>query len=162
MIIKHVQTPCLFHVVLCSNLDSFELVESCNQMAFPSPFVPKAGEYCHALFPSDQKYHRGVVRSCSDDSTYCDVYYIDYGNTESVAIGSLLPLPNELCREPALAIPCKLFGVDEGYQFDYQKSIKFYQQVFEKEATILVKVKKNSRDFNVPFIQHVYCTFNNY
>ncbi len=141
VIVKHVQDPLHFHVVLKDKLPIFKQMETHLPVTSPSPFVPKAGQYCHALF--DYKYHRGRVQSISQEGTTCKVYYLDYGNTEDVPIGNLLPLPPDLCTEGALAIPCQIEGAGLGTPYDYHKNMEFYQLVFEKELMAVVKVTDN-------------------
>ncbi len=112
-------------------------MESCPPATTLTPFIPEPGKYCHALF--DMKYHRGLVKSIIDTMT-CQVYYIDYGNEEIVPFTNLLSLPNELSNEEPLAIPCRLFGVDHNYQFDYSTNLEFYNLVYEKDIIAVVKV----------------------
>ena len=136
VVVKHVQTPLEFHIVLKEKLPLFEKIESCLPVTSLTPFIPEPGNYCHALF--DMKYHRGLVQSI--DPLACQVYYIDYGNTELVPFSNLLPLPNELCNEKPLAIPCRLYGIDINSKFDYSMNLEFYNLVHEKETVAIIKV----------------------
>lgn len=138
IVIKNVVSPLEFHVILAENMEIFERIEDCPPVTTMEPFHPVQGSYCHALFGS--KYHRAVVTFVSEDGLTCVIYYIDYGNTESVPLMNLLPLPDSLVSEPALAIPCCLYGIEEGTEFDYTQNIEFYKLVFEQTATASVKV----------------------
>ena len=49
-----------------------------------------------------------------DDSPFrlqAEVFYIDFGNTEKVNVGTLQPLPADCATLPAQAVPCSLYNI---------------------------------------------------
>lgn len=126
-------------MILADNIEVFNKIELClPDTTQLEPFHPVVGSYCHALYGN--QYHRATVQSVSTDGLLCTIYYIDYGNTESVPLMNLLPLPDSLCNYPALAIPCRLHEIQQGMEFSFSQNVEFYKLVFEKEAIALVQV----------------------
>ena len=39
------------------------------------------------------------------------IYFVDFGQEEKVSLRNIRPLPAEFVRQPAFAIPCRLFGI---------------------------------------------------
>ena len=138
-IVTQVDTPTQFHVHLSDNLQMLEQIESVMPQTGSHKFKPGVGKYCHALFKPDGKYHRGVIISVDQINT-CQVYYIDYGNTETVSVSDLVPLSEELRMFPALALPCSLYGLNEDKEWDYNLCVAFSNLVLDKEVILLVKV----------------------
>ena len=138
-IVTQVDTPTQFHVHLSDNLQMLEQIESVMPQTGSHKFKPGVGKYCYALFKPDGKYHRGVIISVHQTNT-CQVYYIDYGNTETVSVSDLVPLSEELRMFPALALPCSLYGLNEDKEWDYNLCVAFSNLVLDKEVILLVKV----------------------
>ncbi|XP_012939180.1 uncharacterized protein LOC101858039 [Aplysia californica] len=70
------------------------------------------GAICAAKFHEDESWYRGVVKSVSQ--TAASVYFVDYGNTESVDLASICDLSNDKRELPALAVKCSLANLDNG------------------------------------------------
>jgi hypothetical protein len=47
----------------------------------------------------------------NSDSTEICVYFVDVGQEENISITNIRPLPTEFIRQPAFAIPCRLYGI---------------------------------------------------
>jgi len=60
-------------------------------------------QLCLALYTVDKAYYRARVLSV-DEST-CQVFFIDYGNKESVPHSSLFDIPQSLANHPVCGIP---------------------------------------------------------
>ena len=67
----------------------------------------KVGSFCCVKFTEDQEWYRAVVTELLSD-TQAEVLFIDYGNSEVVAISSIKKLSTELFEIPKLAIMCRL------------------------------------------------------
>ncbi|KAK4011675.1 hypothetical protein OUZ56_020794 [Daphnia magna] len=74
------------------------------------PVEPLVGLSCLALFPEDQRWYRAVIESV--DRNLATVNYVDYGNSSTIGLDLLRPLPSSLVAQPALALKCALDGVD--------------------------------------------------
>ncbi|KAJ3324156.1 hypothetical protein HDV06_000697 [Boothiomyces sp. JEL0866] len=59
-----------------------------------APFTPKVGEYCSAQFTADKQWYRARVRKINGANSY-NIWYIDYGNSETVPGSRLRPLPTQ-------------------------------------------------------------------
>lgn len=68
-----------------------------------------AGQVCAALFSQDNAWYRAVVTNIS--SANATVRFIDYGNTETLALNNIRLLAEEFTKEPILMVKCKLSGV---------------------------------------------------
>ena len=72
-------------------------------------FVPAVGKFCLSFFPLDGRFYRAMVVKVEEESI--TVLYIDYGNTSTLKITDLKPLPSDLAQQPALAVKCALDGI---------------------------------------------------
>jgi hypothetical protein len=52
-----------------------------------------------------------VFEDYNSDSTEIRVYFVDFGQEENISITNIRPLPAEFIRQPAFAIPCRLYGI---------------------------------------------------
>ncbi|XP_037319473.2 tudor domain-containing protein 1 isoform X2 [Pungitius pungitius] len=84
-----------------------QLKEHCEAAA--SPFVPKVGEPCCAMFPVDGKWYRAMVKALSEEVS---VYFVDYGYTMKVEKNHLRSITDRLLTLPFQAICCWLTGVE--------------------------------------------------
>ncbi|CAF4333299.1 unnamed protein product, partial [Adineta steineri] len=39
------------------------------------------------------------------------VYFVDFGEQQTIALTNIRPLPQEFTRQPAFAIPCRLYDI---------------------------------------------------
>lgn len=76
--------------------------------ALPAPgavpldgFAPAAGRLCAACFSGDEMWYRGYVLAARGSA--CDIFFVDFGNTESVPVHRLAPLDAALQSIPSLA-----------------------------------------------------------
>jgi len=45
------------------------------------------------------------------NSTEVLVYFVDFGQQESISVTNIRPLPEKFIRQPAFAIPCRLYDI---------------------------------------------------
>ncbi|KAJ1513900.1 hypothetical protein HMI56_001546 [Coelomomyces lativittatus] len=69
-------------------------------------FKPKPNDLVSAKFSVDQQWYRARVKKISPKE--CIVFYIDYGNSETLPITSLRPLPEEFSKLPGQAQEARL------------------------------------------------------
>ena len=74
--------------------------------------APTEGDLVVALFSDDGQWYRAVVTECSEDGASCEVSFIDYGNSETVAVENLRAPDPSLATQPPLAFECFLSGVE--------------------------------------------------
>ncbi|KAG8199539.1 hypothetical protein JTE90_009380 [Oedothorax gibbosus] len=106
----------LYYVQLTSSQKIIESlgVELNNAMSFENlSTIPKEGDIICAKSGTDNTWYRGSIKNVSTDQNNCQVYFIDYGNSETVAFADLRMLPSKLCTIPILAVPVKLVNIVE-------------------------------------------------
>ncbi|KFM61405.1 Tudor domain-containing protein 1, partial [Stegodyphus mimosarum] len=64
---------------------------------------------CCAVFQEDGVWYRGQIRKINSNS--CDIYFVDYGNTDTVPSSKIKMLKTELLSLPPQAIRCKSFNI---------------------------------------------------
>lgn len=127
VIVTDVSSPtslCVQPVSAASAMDKLmgELAEHCAQPAMTAGFVPKKNDLVAAQFSADRCWYRAKVMNVT--GTSCEITYIDYGNSESVPVASLRPLPGSLAELPGQARRVKLALVDTSA--DYTKEATEY------------------------------------
>ena len=97
---------------------------------------PSVGEFCAAKFSLDDGWYRAKVLEVKGDSV--SVFYIDYGNSETLSLSRLKVLNSKFQSLASQAIECSLSG-----NFNIVSDDKFVDRVSEKEFTAKV-LKVNS------------------
>lgn len=106
-----VKSPSEFYCQLSKNDDQLngvaEMLGSVTDMQ-PSlpPAMRKVGSACCALYSEDGGWYRGIIRELHPGGAA--VFFVDYGNVESVANEGLKLLPDALMSVPCQAVGCKL------------------------------------------------------
>uniref|UniRef100_A0A8C4HZP5 Tudor domain-containing protein 1 n=1 Tax=Dicentrarchus labrax TaxID=13489 RepID=A0A8C4HZP5_DICLA len=85
-----------------------ELKQHCEGQA--SPFEPRVGEPCCAMFPGDGAWYRAMVNELSEDKV--SVNFVDYGYSMKVEESHLRPITPQLLTLPFQAVRCRLAGVE--------------------------------------------------
>ena len=67
------------------------------------------GENCVAKFSEDQQWYRAVVKEVNEK--FAKVFFVDYGNEDTVPLGQILKLDERFTQQPLMAIKCCLDGV---------------------------------------------------
>ncbi|XP_045158547.2 uncharacterized protein LOC123524421 isoform X3 [Mercenaria mercenaria] len=75
-----------------------------------------------ALYPEDESWYRAQVVNC-DNKDQVEVVFIDHGNTEVIASGSLRKLPTQFCELPIQGLECCL-GAVQPSQEDWSEEVK--------------------------------------
>ena len=89
-------------------------------------FEPSVGEFCASKFSLDDGWYRAKVVEVKGNSA--SVFYIDYGNSETLSISRLKVLNSKFQSLACQAIECSLSGNFKGVSDD-----KFVEIVSEKE-----------------------------
>ncbi|KAF8782794.1 Tudor domain-containing protein 1 [Argiope bruennichi] len=64
---------------------------------------------CCAMFQEDESWYRAQIKEIGPET--CNVYFIDYGNTDTVPISKIKELQREFFNLPPQAIRCKSYNV---------------------------------------------------
>ncbi|XP_074520237.1 tudor domain-containing protein 1 isoform X2 [Halichoeres trimaculatus] len=115
VIVTHIQSPDDIIVQKVENAGAIQqlqlqLREHCAQAPAPQNFRPAPGTVCCAQFSEDKQWYRAKVLAYSSEDHVC-VGYLDFGNSEEVDLGHLLPISTALLALPMQAMPCGLAGV---------------------------------------------------
>ncbi|XP_059173554.1 uncharacterized protein LOC131954068 isoform X2 [Physella acuta] len=111
------------------------------------------GTVCAAKFSEDEAWYRGVVQSVSSNAA--KVYFLDYGNTESVSLEFVCNLKPEMRKLPALAVQCCLDRAHpRGSSWHPGVIEKFDELVADKEFDVKV-VSRNGKICSVTLLDIV-------
>ena len=80
---------------LQSLMESFRKFHINKVNAQPLPGPPKAGDIVAARFSEDGEWYRARIRRNDRDAKQADVFYIDYGNSETLKWDQLRPLTQQ-------------------------------------------------------------------
>uniref|UniRef100_A0A8C8RSI2 Tudor domain containing 15 n=1 Tax=Pelusios castaneus TaxID=367368 RepID=A0A8C8RSI2_9SAUR len=105
---------------------------------------PKPGLLCCARYSKDKGYYRGLITEVS--SVNIDIYFLDFGNTDTVPFHEVKTLLPEFCKLPALAMHCALahaFPIEDVW---IKKETDFFKKiVFDKPLLLYVIAKQNDK-----------------
>ncbi|XP_028423126.1 tudor domain-containing protein 1 isoform X3 [Perca flavescens] len=109
-----VENPQEFYCRINNPIDHQRLIELGAELkqhcaAEASPFVPKMGEPCCAMFPGDKEWYRALVNELSE--VVC-VNFVDYGYSMKVEKDHIRSITPRLLTLPFQAIRCWLTGVE--------------------------------------------------
>nr|XP_056712748.1 tudor domain-containing protein 15 [Euleptes europaea] len=149
--VEYVLNPSNFWVQTNDNLDEFEVlmdkvsdVYDAGETNDKSLENPEPGMLCCARYSKDMHFYRAVIEDVVDSSV--NVYFLDFGNTETVPIFDVRPLLPELRELPALAICCSLACAFPVQDVWIKKETDFFKNlVFGKPVTLHVVGKLNKK-----------------
>lgn len=70
--------------------------------AAPAGFRPTIGQICRGRFTGDNTWYRALVTRAASPTTY-EVFYVDFGNSETLEVGRLAPLDAAVAQIPRAA-----------------------------------------------------------
>ncbi|KAK8783773.1 hypothetical protein V5799_009861 [Amblyomma americanum] len=91
-------------------LDAFqqELMDHYSLTAPDPAFRPQPGDHVCCRFSEDGGFYRARVERASSDGSQYDVFYLDYGNNETVSSEDVRPLEPQFAVPSLFGIPCQL------------------------------------------------------
>ncbi|CAM4640008.1 tudor domain-containing protein 15 [Lepidochelys kempii] len=105
---------------------------------------PKPGLPCCARYRKDMVYYRGLITEV--EGVNINVYFLDFGNTDTVPVHDVKTLLPEFCKLPALAMHCALahaFPIEDVW---VKKETDFFKQVvFDRQLLLYVIAKQNDK-----------------
>ena len=135
-----VKTPGLFYLQRGSTEATLDELSELIKVAYsnqqsPMP-TPEPGQLCCARFAEDGLWYRACIKELGKESA--TVHFVDYGNTESVILSDILPLPASLRQQAAFAIPCCLDAFTADTQWTDEQIAQFTELTMDKELTVRV------------------------
>ena len=116
VLITHVDSPSVISCQLQNYAKSLESISSkIVELAETSSRTlthPTIGSACIAKFREDDTWYRARVLSTS--SLHVNVYFVDYGNTDSIALTDTRIITEDLLELPETCISCTLHDVFDG------------------------------------------------
>ncbi|XP_068959116.1 tudor domain-containing protein 15 [Petaurus breviceps papuanus] len=127
-----------------------ELYDSCEKEEMLLR-KPEPGLFCCARYNKDMHFYRAVITEVNGYKI--NVYFLDFGNTESVPFYDVKILLREFCELPALALCCSLAHACPTEDIWVKKATDFFKKtVFDKALLLQVVAKKNDK-----YIVNVQC-----
>ncbi|XP_013927250.1 PREDICTED: tudor domain-containing protein 15 [Thamnophis sirtalis] len=112
---------------------------------------PEPGRLCCARYSKDKYFYRAVIRQIVDNNA--DVYFLDFGNTDTVPLFDVKILLPELQELPALAMCCTLANAFPIEDIWTKKETDFFKTiVVDKPITLHVIAKQKEN-----YIVNVQC-----
>ena len=84
--------------------------EYCFAQTTPPATPPPVGHYCLALF--DVSWYRAKVESFDSANNKLGVFFVDYGNRETVWLTQIRTMPAQFTDVPMLVLKCGLYGIE--------------------------------------------------
>ncbi|XP_058143631.1 tudor domain-containing protein 15 [Dasypus novemcinctus] len=105
---------------------------------------PEPGLFCCARYSKDKHFYRAVITEINGYKI--DVYFLDYGSTDSVPFFDVKILLPEFCEFPALAMCCSLAQIFPAEDLWVKAAIDYFKKiVLNKEILLQVIAKKDDK-----------------
>ncbi|XP_073905357.1 tudor domain-containing protein 15 isoform X2 [Castor canadensis] len=105
---------------------------------------PEPGLFCCARYSKDRCFYRAVVTKV--DGHKINVYFLDYGNTDSIPFFDVKVLLPEFCELPALAVCCSLAYIFPVEDLWIKAAVDYFKKIVLNKAILLqVTAKKDDK-----------------
>ncbi|KAL3220096.1 hypothetical protein MRX96_005493 [Rhipicephalus microplus] len=112
-------------------------------MTAPHLLDTSLGTACIGKYGYDKLWYRGIVTGVKKNKV--TVYYVDYGNSESIATENLRVLPSKFLEVPMQARACRFHGVR--IVGDKSKARLMMSDVlFDEKVGCLARIKNKDSD----------------
>ena len=128
---------------LMQNID-----EHCNSSSAKPVFSPSPSTPVLARYSGDGSWYRAIVKDAPNEKE-CRVFYVDYGNSETVPADSLLEMPPSFFSLESQAIQCALIGVPHDFSAPESTIDAFGELTIEKDFKLNVKKFVRDKELNV-------------
>uniref|UniRef100_A0A8D0FF07 Tudor domain containing 6 n=1 Tax=Strix occidentalis caurina TaxID=311401 RepID=A0A8D0FF07_STROC len=141
--ITHVEDPWTFYCQLerCADVLA-QLMDNIDRLSETMTSITtsqKSGSLCLAKY-TDNCWYRGLITKTKPNT---EVFFVDFGNTETIEKDHLLPLPSDACDIlllPMQAIKCSLADISN---VPKEATTWFKQAVLERQLKAIVVAKKS-------------------
>ena len=101
-----------------------------------------------AQFSEDERWYRATVISTDRKANTVYVFYVDFGNRETLPLSKLRHMPNEFMSLPKLELSCSLYGVQPAVGDEWnEESVDCFSLLMMEEEFVeafVVEVLGNS------------------
>lgn len=105
---------------------------------------PEPGLFCCARYSKDRHFYRAVITEINGHKI--NVYFLDYGNTDSIPFFDVKILLPEFCELPALAMCCSLAHIFPVEDLWVKAAVDYFKKiVLNKEVLLQVIAKKDDK-----------------
>ncbi|XP_032209091.1 tudor domain-containing protein 15 [Mustela erminea] len=119
---------------------------------------PEPGLFCCARYSRDRHFYRAVITEINGYKI--NVYFLDYGNTDSIPFFDVKILLPEFCELPALAMCCSLAHIFPVEDLWVKAAIDYFKKIVLNKA-ILLQVTAKKDDKYIVNIQSMEASENN-
>ncbi|CAF5073177.1 unnamed protein product [Rotaria magnacalcarata] len=114
--ILYYQTPSRFYVYLPNKIDTHAQFQVELQLSMQNyKLTTSSTQYVHhqpvAAQDNHAIWHRATILDLNANGIDVYVYFVDVGQQEHIPITNIRPLSQEFIRQPAFAIPCRLYKI---------------------------------------------------
>ncbi|XP_015715090.1 tudor domain-containing protein 15 [Coturnix japonica] len=152
--VVYVINPSNFWIQTCAYQNEFQaltenIADVYNQCGAEERVLknPEPGLLCCARYSKDGHYYRGIVTEVLDVNV--TVYFLDFGNTDTVPSYDVKTLLPEFSNLPALAMCCELacaFPVDDTW---VKKENDFFKEVVSNRVLMFQVIGKQGNKYTV-------------
>nr|XP_014721892.2 tudor domain-containing protein 15 [Equus asinus] len=108
---------------------------------------PEPGLFCCARYSKDRRFYRAVITEINGYKI--DVYFLDYGNTDSISFFDVKILLPEFCELPALAMCCSLAHIFPVEDLWVKAATDFFKKIVLNKAILLQVIAKKDDKYTV-------------
>ncbi|KAM8776362.1 tudor domain-containing protein 15 [Rhynchonycteris naso] len=108
---------------------------------------PEPGLFCCARYSKDRHFYRAVITEINGYKI--NVYFLDYGNTDSVPFFDVKTLLPELCELPALAMCCSLAHIFPVEDIWVKAATDYFKKIVLNKPILLQVIAKKDDKYTV-------------
>ncbi|XP_075856692.1 tudor domain-containing protein 15 [Microcebus murinus] len=108
---------------------------------------PEPGLFCCARYSKDRRFYRAVITEMNGHKI--NVYFLDYGNTDSIPYFDVKILLPEFCELPALAVCCSLAHIFPVEDLWVKAAIDYFKKIVLNKAILLQVIGKKDDKYTV-------------
>ncbi|KAM7077987.1 tudor domain-containing protein 15 [Molossus nigricans] len=108
---------------------------------------PEPGLFCCARYSKDRRFYRAVITEINGYKI--NVYFLDYGNTDSIPFFDVRTLLPEFCELPALAMCCSLVHVFPVEDIWVKAATDYFKKIVLNKAILLQVTDKKDDKYTV-------------
>lgn len=131
--------PNLFAIQLSSSFNDLDkMMDDMKQLRQLKVIKEKliVGMACMARYPLDGQLYRAVIERLATKT--CNVFFVDYGNSESVSFSEIYEIPPQFLKHTVFALRFALSGYKEFDPLTEPVREKFKSLILEKEFKLTV------------------------
>ncbi|XP_057599384.1 tudor domain-containing protein 15 [Hippopotamus amphibius kiboko] len=108
---------------------------------------PEPGLFCCARYSKDRRFYRAVITEINGYKI--NVYFLDYGNADSIPFFDVKILLPEFCELPALAMCCSLAHIFPVEDLWVKAAVDYFKKIVLNKAILLQVIAKKDDKYTV-------------